>query len=67
MSPMTKRQQEYYMGAKLIEVGVDPQSPEIEYRWWKNEEGNDIVYTYSAYWGESKDKLLAKEKEMPQQ
>ena len=55
------------MGAKLLEVGIDPQSPEIEYRWWKNEEGDEIVYTYSAYWGESKDKLLAKEKEMSQQ
>ncbi len=66
LSEMTKRQVEYYMGAKLIEVGVDPNSPDIAYRWWKNEEGNEIVYTYSAYWGESRDKLLAKEKEIQQ-
>lgn len=61
LSTMTKRQLEYYMGAKLLEVGVDPNSTDIVYRWWKNEEGNDVVYTYSAYWGDSKDKLLAKE------
>lgn len=56
---MTKRQMEYYMGAKLIEIGVDPNS--AVYRWTVEEKGNQEVWTYSAYWEDSKAKLMAEE------
>lgn len=64
--PLAARQQElkkmnYYMGAKLLEVGVDPQSPEILYRWSVKTEGNQQFCTLSAFWGESKAKLLSGE------
>jgi hypothetical protein len=55
MKDMTKRQMEYYMGAKLLEIGVDPQS--AVYRWSSEIKGNDLVLTCSAYWGESREKL----------
>jgi hypothetical protein len=55
----TKDQMEYYMGAKLIEIGVDPKS--AIYRWSVEEKGNNEVWTYSAYWGDSKEKLLQQE------
>ncbi|MBD2310947.1 hypothetical protein H6G20_04515 [Desertifilum sp. FACHB-1129] len=58
---MTKRQMEYYMGAKLIEVGVDPKS--AIYRWSVETQNNNEVWTYSAYWGNSKEELLQKEQE----
>lgn len=48
---MKKKQMEYYMGAKLIEVGVNPKS--ATYRWSVTSEGNDETWTYSAYWGDS--------------
>lgn len=64
--PLAVRQQElkkmnYYMGAKLLEVGVDPQSPEILYRWIIKTEENQQICTLSAFWGESKAKLLSGE------
>lgn len=55
----TKSQMEYYMGAKLIEIGVEPQS--ALYRWSVDDRGSEEVWTYSAFWGESKDKLLSGE------
>ncbi|WAL62686.1 hypothetical protein [Thermocoleostomius sinensis] len=55
----TKMQMEYYMGAKLIEVGVDPKS--AIYRWSMETRGNNEVWTYSAYWGDSREKVLADE------
>lgn len=55
----TKRQMEYYMGAKLLEIGVDPQS--AIYRWASEDKGSREVWTYSAYWGDSKDSLLQQE------
>ena len=58
---MTKRQMEYYMGAKLLEVGINPSS--VIYRWSLETEGNNEIWTYSAYWGDSKDKLLQQEQE----
>lgn len=58
---MTKRQIEYYMGAKLIEVGVNPKS--AIYRWALETKGNNEVWTYSAYWGDSKEQLLQREQE----
>jgi hypothetical protein len=55
----TKRQMKYYMGAKLIEIGVDPKS--ALYRWSVSNQGDRHVWTISAYWDESKDKLLSGE------
>jgi hypothetical protein len=55
----TKRQMKYYMGAKLIEIGVDPKS--ALYRWSVSTQGSQHVWTISAYWDESKDKLLSGE------
>ncbi|MBE9167781.1 hypothetical protein IQ238_09705 [Pleurocapsales cyanobacterium LEGE 06147] len=55
----TKRQMKYYMGAKLIEIGINPKS--ALYRWSVSTQGNQHVWTISAYWDESKDKLLSGE------
>ncbi len=55
MKEMTKRQMEYYMGAKLIEIGVNPKS--AIYRWSMEIKGNNEVWTYSAYWGDSKENM----------
>lgn len=52
---LLKKQMEYYMGAKLIEVGVDPKS--AVFRWSTEVKGVREVYTYSAYWGDSKREL----------
>jgi hypothetical protein len=54
-----KRDMEYYMGAKLIEVGVNPKS--AIYRWSAKAEGDYEVWTYSAYWADSKDQILQEE------
>ncbi len=59
LKEMTKRQMEYYMGAKLLEIGVDPKS--AIYRWSVENRGVNEAWTYSAYWGDSKDKLLQQE------
>ncbi|NEQ30456.1 MAG: hypothetical protein F6K04_05570 [Leptolyngbya sp. SIO4C5] len=48
----TLKQMEYYMGAKLIEVGVDPKS--AIYRWETEDKGSNEEWTYSAYWDESR-------------
>lgn len=55
----TLKQMEYYMGAKLIEIGVDPQTP--IFRWTTEDKGNSEVWTYSAYWADSKERLLQEE------
>lgn len=55
----TKRQMEYYMGAKLLEIGVDPHH--AIYRWSNEIKGSNEVLTYSAYWGDSKQQLLQQE------
>ena len=52
---MKKKQMEYYMGAKLIEVGVNPQ--DTIYRWSVTNNGTQETWTCSAYWGESRQKL----------
>jgi hypothetical protein len=57
----TLQQMEYYMGAKLLEVGINPQSSEIIYRWSSETKGNQEILTYSAYWGDSKERFLASE------
>lgn len=54
-----KEQMEYYMGAKLLEVGVDPNG--VIYRWSSEIKGKDEEWTISAYWGDSKDELLQAE------
>jgi hypothetical protein len=59
LKDMTKRQMEYYMGAKLLEIGVDPKV--AIYRWSVETKGSNEVWTYSAYWGESKAQLLQQE------
>ncbi len=53
----TQSQMEYYMGAKLIEIGVNPQS--AIYRWSVSNKDNENLWTLSAYWDESKEKLLS--------
>lgn len=50
---------EYYMGAKLLEVGVNPKK--TIYRWKSEIKGTKEVITVSAYWGESREKLEADE------
>jgi hypothetical protein len=56
-----KRDMEYCMGAKLIEVGVDPKA--VIYRWTAKEVGDYQEWTYSAYWGDSQETLLREEAE----
>ena len=55
----TRDSMEYYMGAKLIEVGVDPKN--TVYRWTSEIKGSQEEITVSAYWGESREKLEASE------
>ena len=43
------------MGAKLIEVGVNPKK--ATYRWQKEIKGENEIWTYSAYWGKSREEL----------
>ncbi len=57
----TRQQMEYYMGAKLIEIGVEPKS--AIYRWSIEDKGTQETWTYSAYWGDSKDKILQAEQQ----
>ena len=59
MDAMAKKQIEYYMGAKLLEIGVNPK--DAIYRWSQAIKGMQIEVTYSAYWGESKDEVLLNE------
>ena len=56
---MTKRKMEYYMGAKLIEIGVNPKS--ALFQWSTEKKGNEEILTCSAYWGESKAQQLDQE------
>ncbi|MEB3164929.1 MAG: hypothetical protein VKK80_16985 [Prochlorothrix sp.] len=51
-----KEQMEYYMGAKLLEVGVNPKEP--FYSWSCEEEGDEYIWTYSAYWGDLKEEKM---------
>lgn len=50
-------QMPYYMGAKLIEVRIDPQS--VIYRWSVKDKGKKQICTLSAFWGDSKAKILS--------
>ncbi|MFK8185544.1 MAG: hypothetical protein AB8B99_19380 [Phormidesmis sp.] len=56
----TLKQTEYYMGAKLLEVGINPNKGVI-YRWKTVDKGSREEWTYSAYWGDSREKIEAEE------
>lgn len=51
------QQKEYYMGAKLIEIGVNPK--DAVYRWSVKTTDTEETWTYSAYWGQSKTDFLS--------
>jgi len=55
----TLNQMQYYMGAKLVEVRIDPQK--VMYRWSVKDEGDLQTFTLSAFWGDSQKKLLSGE------
>lgn len=55
----TKKQTEYYMGAKLLEVGVNPDK--AIYRWQVIDKGMKEEWTYSAYWDDSRETIQAEE------
>ncbi len=55
----TLSQMQYYMGAKLIEVRVDPQN--VMYRWSIQNQGDKQICTLSAFWGDSRRKILSGE------
>ncbi len=55
----TRDSMEYYMGAKLIEVGVNPKN--TIYRWTSEIKGTKEVISVHAYWGESRKKIEAEE------
>ncbi|MGF1540948.1 MAG: hypothetical protein ACFCU5_10935 [Pleurocapsa sp.] len=61
----TLSQMQYYMGAKLIEVGIDPQ--EVLYRWSVKHQEDKQIFTYSAFWGESRRKLLSGEEPLTEE
>lgn len=52
---MKRKKMEYYMGAKLIEVGINPKN--AVYRWSKEIKGTQEVWTCHAYWGDSKNNI----------
>ena len=56
----TRDSMEYYMGAKLIEVGVNPKN--TIYRWTSEIKGTKEVISVHAYWGESREKIEAEER-----
>ena len=55
----TRDSMTYYMGAKLIEVGVNPKN--TIYRWKTEIDGGNEIITVSAYWGETREKIEAEE------
>ena len=55
----TLSQMQYYMGAKLVEVRVNPQK--VTYRWSIENQDDLQICTLSAFWGESQRKLLSGE------
>jgi hypothetical protein len=56
----TLNQMQYYMGAKLLEVRIDPQK--VMYRWSVKDEGDLQTFTISAFWGNSQQQILSGEK-----
>jgi hypothetical protein len=57
LKQQTLKQMQYYMGAKLIEIGVEPKS--AIYRWSVQNKDNEQICTISAFWGDSKEKLIS--------
>ena len=55
----TLNQMQYYMGAKLVEVRVNPQK--VTYRWSIKHQSEQQICTLSAFWGESQRQLLSGE------
>ena len=55
----TLSQMQYYMGAKLVEVRVDPQK--VMYRWSIDNQDDKQICTLSAFWGDSQQKILSGE------
>ena len=55
----TLSQMQYYMGAKLVEIRIDPQK--VIYRWSIEDRDDQQICTLSAFWGESQRKLLSGE------
>lgn len=55
----TLSQMQYYMGAKLIEVRIDPQK--VMYRWSIENRDDKQICTLSAFWGDSRQKILSGE------
>ena len=53
----TLSQMQYYMGAKLVEVRIDPKK--VMYRWSIKNQSDRQICTLSAFWGESQRKLLS--------
>ena len=53
----TLSQMQYYMGAKLVEVRIDPKK--VMYRWSIKNKSDQQICTLSAFWGESQRKLLS--------
>ena len=56
----TLKQTEYYMGAKLLEIGVK-QNKDVIYRWKTVDKGDQEEWIYSAYWGDSREEIEAEE------
>ncbi|MEO0541160.1 MAG: hypothetical protein AAFZ80_09895 [Cyanobacteria bacterium P01_A01_bin.105] len=56
---LTRKQTEYYMGAKLLEVGVNPNK--AIYRWTIEDVGPNEKWTYSAYWDDMRQQVEAEE------
>ncbi|MGK7889890.1 MAG: hypothetical protein AB4042_11190 [Leptolyngbyaceae cyanobacterium] len=56
---LEKDKMKYYMGAKLIEIGVDPKTAIL--RWNFSNQGRMEEWTCWAYWGESRDQVLQSE------
>ncbi len=52
-------QMPYYMGAKLLEVRIDPQS--VIYRWSVEDTEKSQICILSAFWGDSKKQILSGE------
>ncbi|MDB9524474.1 hypothetical protein PN498_00615 [Oscillatoria sp. CS-180] len=61
----TRDSMTYYMGAKLIEVGVNPKK--TIYRWKTEIQDDKEVITVSAYWDEMREKIEAEEAQQTQE
>lgn len=55
----TLNQMQYYMGAKLLEVRIHPKT--VMYRWSIANQEDKQICTLSAFWGNSKQKILSGE------